>query len=271
MSRRKMRLIRLFLFLLSIWALLFSGIETADAQKKVLKSLIDSTKGLAKQYKLEAKRSLDSFQRVQKFKRDSIKRVNNPDTVPFKKNFRFGIDLGKPINRFFNQTQTDFEISVDYHAKERFFYAGELGFESVNYKVPLYYNYTSTGEYIKAGFDYGIFKVTKRNDNNLVYTGVRLGIGNVSYKADSIKITEGYFGNTQSATIQGTSRGFWLEFVFGTKVEISPKLFLGWSIRLDSRLNNLTNQQNYPVRIPGYGDSSSGQSFNYTYSIFYSF
>lgn len=266
-----MRKSGLFVFLICSGVLMCLGIHPLSAQKKILKKLIDSTRDLAKQYKLQTKMGYDSIRRLEKFKKDSIRNRNNPDTIPFKKNYRLGIDLSKPIYSFFDNTQTDFEFSLDYHAKERIFYAGELGFESVRYSVSHSYNYSSTGEYLKIGFDYGIFKVIRRNDNNIIYTGSRLGIGNVSYKADSIQISEGYFGNTNSANIRGTSRAFWLEFVFGTKVEVLPKLFLGWSARLDFRLNNLTNQQNYPVRVPGFGDSSSSQAFNYTYSVFYSF
>jgi len=261
---------RMVLFIFPFLVFILISVQV-KSQKKTIKLLQDSTKELAKQYKLQAQRSVDSFRRVQKRKADSIKAKNNPDTIPFKKSYRLGFDFSKPLNYFLNKTQKNLEFSLDYHARERIFYALEAGYESVNYNVPGYYHYSSSGEYIKAGFDYGIFKVTRRNDNNIVYTGVRLGTGHVQYTADSIQISNGYFGNVNSANISSNSTGFFLEFVFGTKVEIRPRLFLGWSIRLDSRLNNLTNKPNYPIRVPGFGDSLNSQNFNYTYSLFYSF
>ncbi len=240
-------------------------------QKNVRKQLLDSTRVQAKLYLKQARLSVDSFHRAEKHKLDSIRAKNNPDTIPFTKNFRFGIDLSKPLNSILNKTQQDFEFSVDYQKKLRYFYVAEAGYESIHYSVTNSYQYQSSGEYLKLGFDYGIFKVTRRKDHNIIFTGLRLGAGNVAYKADSIVIPNSYFGNTGTPPIKGNATGLWLEAVFGAKVEVFSKFFVGWTLRLDSRLNNLTKKDNYPVRVPGYGNSSSAQAFNYSYSIFYTF
>lgn len=254
-----------------LWIFLLFGDQVVIAQNKNRKLLTESTRTQLKLYKKQTEFSIDSFRRAQKRKEDSLRKKNNPDTIPFRKSYRFGFDLSKPISSVLIKTQTNLEFSIDYHRKLRFFYAGEFGFESVSYKVPGHYNYNSFGEYLKVGFDYGIFKITRRNDNNFIYTGIRLAGGRVAFNANSITINDPYFGSTSTGNINGNAIGFWLEFVFGTKVEIIPKLFIGWSARLDSRLNNLTNKEYYPVRVPGYGNSSSAQTLNYTYSIFYSF
>ncbi len=241
------------------------------AQNNARKILEKSTREQLKEYKAEAKKSIDSARRVRLLKEDSIRKKNNPDTIPFTKGYRIGLDLSKPLNRLLNSTQYEFEASLDYRYKLRYYYVGEIGYESVLFHVPGYYDYQSSGEYVKLGIDYNILKIKRRKDNNYVYTGFRLGSALVNFKADNIQIHEAYFTNIPAPTISASNKAFWLEFILGTKIEFLPHLFLGWSVRLASRLNNLTKQENYPIRIPGFGNTASGQAFNYTYSIFYSF
>ncbi len=249
----------------------FIFISGASGQSKVRKQLQQSTKEQLKLYKLQTQKSIDSAKRIEKHKQDSIQKKNNPDTIPFQKAFRIGFDISKPVNSKLNTTLKGLEFSIDYHYKLRYFYVAEIGYESVKYDVPGYYNYNSSGEYLKLGFDYGIFKVTRRNDNNIVFTGLRIAGSLVNFEANNIQIIEPYFGNLNSPNIKSNAKAFWFELVFGTKVELIHHLFLGWSVRLSSRLNNLTNNENYPVRVPGFGNSLSAQNFNYTYSVFYSF
>ena len=239
--------------------------------QKLSKAFKDSTRIKERQYRLEAKQSVDSFKRVRKIKNDSIFKKNNPDTIPFRRNVRLGIDISKPITSFFNHEKKEIEFSGDYHFRSRFFLSAELGFQLADINKTGYYSYHSTGEYLRAGFDYSIFRLEKKNDANIVYIGLRLAGANVQYQPSGIQIPSSYFGNTTALLPPASGREFWLEFVAGIKVDISKHLGMGWTLRLASSLNDLTKRDTYPIYIPGFGDSNSSQNFTYNYSIFYSF
>ncbi len=250
---------------------LLLGLAIPGYSQKLSRAFKDSTRIKEKQYKREEKQSIDSFRRVKKLKTDSIYKKNNPDTVPFRHNIRIGVDLSKPITSFINTQKQEIEFSADYHYRSRFFLAGELGFQLASLNHPGYYKYRSTGEYVRVGFDYSIFKLEKRNDDNIVYIGVRLAGANVQYKPTDILIPSTYFGNSTGSIPEASARQFWLEFVAGIKVDITRRLAMGWTIRLASSLNDLTKKDTYPIFIPGFGASGSSQNFTYNYSIFYSF
>ena len=258
-------------YFIIIISLLFFCASQSYAQKINDKALRDSTRIKEKEYKKEAKFSLDSFHRVKKKIRDSLKIVNNPDTIPFKKNLRIGFDLSKPVGLFFRKDRQELEFSADYHWKSRFYLAAELGYQHANINHPGYYTYNSSGEYLRAGFDYSIFRLEQKNDDNIVYLGLRLASANIRYKANNINIPDAYFGNTTASLPASGAEAYWLEFIFGIKVDIAKNLAIGWTLRIASGINDLTKRDTYPVLIPGFGNSSSTQNFTYNYSIYYSF
>ncbi len=239
--------------------------------QKITRAFKDSTRIKEKLYRLEARQSVDSFRRIKKVIADSIRRKNDPDTVPFRKNLRIGIDLSKPIGSFFKKGIQEAEFSADYHFRSRLYLAAEAGLQLATIRRPGLYQYRSTGEYLRAGFDYSIFRIEKRNDANIVYVGVRLAGANVGFKATGIQVPDPYFGNSSAASPAASARLFWLELLAGIKVNLSQHIAIGWTLRLASSLNDLTKKDNYPILIPGFGASASSTNFTYNYSVYYSF
>jgi len=243
----------------------------ARAQKKIPKQLRDSTKIKEKEYKAFAKHSIDSAQAYRKNKSDSIAARNNPDTLPFRKDLRIGLDFSKPITSFFRNDRQQFEVSADYHFRSRYYLSAEAGYEHVRISEPKLYTYRSTGEYLRAGFDYSIFHLERAYDNNIIYIGLRAAAANVSYSAQEIIIPEPYFGKSTAALPSASTRAYWLEVVFGIKIELAKRISMGWAVRVCSGFTDLTTRPTYPLFIPGFGNSSKSQNFTYNYSIFYSF
>lgn len=257
-------------YLLIISGLIVLATFSCSAQK-ITRAFKDSTRIKEKQYRLEARQSIDSFRRVRKILTDSIHKKNDPDTVAFRKNLRLGIDLSKPIGSFFKKGIQEAEFSVDYHFRSRLYLAAEAGLQLASISRTGLYQYRSTGEYVRAGFDYSIFRIEKKNDANIVFVGVRLAGANVGFKTTGIQVPDAYFGNSSASSPSASDRQFWLELLAGIKVDLSQHISIGWTLRLASSLNDLTKKDTYPILIPGFGSSASSTNFTYNYSIYYSF
>ena len=76
------------------------------------------------------------------------------DTVEYKQAYglRAGIDLSRPLISALDENYTGFEIVADYRLTEKLYLAAELGTEDKTKQEDLY-NFTTTGSYLKLGFD----------------------------------------------------------------------------------------------------------------------
>ena len=95
------------------------------------------------------------------------KREKKPYTI------RFGLDLSKPFMTQLDKGYFGLELVGDIRLFSEFYGAIELGNEKKTQQSEQI-NYTTTGNYIKLGFDYNLFKNWK-GMNNAIYLGLRIG------------------------------------------------------------------------------------------------
>ena len=82
-----------------------------------------------------------------------------------------GLDLYKPIYSSLNNDDLSYEIITSLRIFEDFSLASEIG-SLDKYIEDENINFTSTGEYLKLGFDYNLFNNWTGMDNS-IYLGVR--------------------------------------------------------------------------------------------------
>ncbi len=194
-------------------------------------------------------------------------------------NLRFGIDLFQPITSQFDKNLKGFEIVGDLRVKENFYLSTEIGALERTQQSELI-NFTTSGSYIKLGFDFNMYK-NWTGMNNQVYLGVRLANSIYNHNINNYVLfrTEQLFDEGDSVD-SGYSTGKisdlnaqWIEFLVGMKVQVLKNTYMGFSLRLNRLLSNSPAENFGVLFIPGFNrvtdENIFGSSFNYTltYSI----
>jgi len=188
-----------------------------------------------------------------------------------------GIDLYNPIYSSINDDDLSYELITSLRILEDFSIASEIG-SLDRYIEDENINFTSTGEYIKFGFDYNLFNNWVGMDNS-IYLGMRFATSSFNNKIDNytLRNPDSYWSNNVTSdyeTINHSDQNAnWIELLVGIKVETIKNIYLGISLRLNRLLSNTSPNNFNNLYIPGFNkvtdDNSWGSGFNYTltYSI----
>ncbi len=195
------------------------------------------------------------------------KREKKPYTI------RFGVDLSKPLIAQLDKDYFGLELVGDIRLFSEFYGAIEIGNEKKTQQSERI-NFSTTGTYLKLGFDYNMYKNWK-GMNNAIYLGMRIGN---SFHKQKVNEYEPYqidhYWNTgaikQGPDIreQDALSARWIEVVAGIKVKMINNIYMGFSLRLN-RLMSDTQPVNFDnLYIPGFNkktdDNVWGAGFNYT-------
>ncbi len=202
------------------------------------------------------------------------------DTVVYKQKYglRVGVDLSRPIVSFAQDNYTGLEFVGDYRLTQKLFLAGELGNEKKTKQEDLY-NFTASGSYIKLGVDYNTY-ANWYGEQNSIFIGGRYAFSTYSQTLNNYQIfnSNRYWSPTEFTPGSDVAQEFggrtasWLEFVFGTKVELFANIFLGGSVRLGFLFSDPTKDSDFhDLFIPGFNKVTEGSRFGvgYNYSLTY--
>jgi len=168
----------------------------------------------------------------------------------------------------FNKETYSFEGNVQVNLKEKYFPTLEMGLAGADKTSINDYSFKTTGLFTRIGVDYNLLKPNKPDTKIHKYflIGVRYGFSHFSYDLSNITIDNGYWGD-------GIIRDFndvkttkhWFEVVAGLRVEVVKNIYMGWNVRLKTRLGDEKEGEVSPWFIPGIGIKSTGNwGFNYT-------
>ncbi|KGO87751.1 hypothetical protein Q765_04465 [Flavobacterium rivuli WB 3.3-2 = DSM 21788] len=198
---------------------------------------------------------------------------------------RVGIDAYRLARSFFDDGYRGIELVGDYRLTKKIYAAAELG--NLKYTVDdTQLNFTTTGNYIKIGFDYNAY-TNWLDMENMIYIGGRYGFSNFSQKLNSYKVYQNSTLDDTSVTVTPTNyleevtvqanrdysglSAHWLELVGGAKAELFDNLFLGVSVRLNILITQKKPADFDNLYIPGFNrtyDGNFGVGLNYTLSYF---
>ena len=188
---------------------------------------------------------------------------------------RFGIDLSKPVMAQIDKDYFGLELVGDIRLFSEFYGAMEIGNEKKTQQSERI-NFTTTGTYLKLGFDYNMYKNWK-GMNNAIYLGMRIGN---SFHKQQVNEYEPYqidhYWNTgvikhgPEIREQDALSARWVEVVAGIKVKMINNIYMGLSLRLN-RLMSHTRPSNFDnLYIPGFNKKTDenvwGAGFNYSLS-----
>ena len=195
------------------------------------------------------------------------KREKKPYTI------RFGLDLSKPFMAQLDNGYFGLELVGDIRLFSEFYGAIELGNEKKTQQSEQI-NYTTTGNYIKLGFDYNLFKNWK-GMNNAIYLGLRIGN---SFHKQKVNEYEPYqINHYWPAEIikkgpeireQDALSARWVEVITGIKVKMINNIYMGFSLRLNRLMSDIRPDNFDNLFIPGFNKKTDenvwGAGFNYT-------
>lgn len=209
--------------------------------------------------------------------------LNPKDSVEYKQKYglRIGVDLSRPILSFFEDGYSGLEFVGDYRLKENLFIAAELGNEkrtdTEGVGSTALYNYTTSGSYIKLGFDHNTYG-NWYGEQNFVTIGARYAFSTFSQTLNNYRIfNSNRFFSEDFSDLIDTPEEFsgrnasWLEFVLGMKAELFKNIYAGISVRL-AYLITQNDEERFPnLWIPGFNKVTDGSKFGvgYNYSISY--
>ena len=183
-----------------------------------------------------------------------------------------GVDLYRPIYSSINNDDLSYELITSLRIFENFSITSEIG-SLDKYVEDENVNFTSTGDYLKFGFDYNLFNNWTGMDNS-IYLGMRFATSSFNNKIDSytVRNPDSYWSNNvldNYETINHSNQNAnWIELLVGIKVETFKNIYLGISLRLNRLLSNTTPNNFNNLYIPGFNkvtdDNSWGSGFNYT-------
>ena len=195
------------------------------------------------------------------------KREKKPYTI------RFGLDLSKPFMAQLDNGYFGLELVGDIRLFSEFYGAIELGNEKKTQQSEQI-NYTTTGNYIKLGFDYNLYKNWK-GMNNAIYLGLRIGN---SFHKQKVNEYEPYqINHYWPAEIikkgpeireQDALSARWVEVITGIKVKMINNIYMGFSLRLNRLMSDIRPDNFDNLFIPGFNKKTDenvwGAGFNYT-------
>lgn len=194
------------------------------------------------------------------------------DTIPWERSgLRLGIDVLKPILSFVSNQPQGGEFSLDYEVKKNYFAVLEGGWQQMELDE-IRYNYKTAGAFGRLGVDYNFMRRRQPMSSEMAFVGLQYGFSSFSLQADSVLLSEGYWGDLLTSVPKTSLQAHWAEVLLGVKAEISPGLFLGWTIRAGFLVaGGITKRDVVPVRVPGYGRTEKKPVFGFTYSVLYRF
>ena len=209
-------------------------------------------------------------------KENLLKKIDTLTTVPKTDRYglRVGVDLFKLTRALYDKDYKGIELVADYRYNKKYFLAAEIGTENKTTDDSRL-NFTTSGTYLKAGFDYNGYQ-NWLDMENIISIGLRYGLSTFSQELNTYKIynSSQYFGESETINSGQKFSGLsasWVEVVAGLKAKVFNNVFMGFSLRLNTLITNKKPDNFDNLYIPGFNRTYNGNfgvGLNYTVTYF---
>ncbi|MEI6752042.1 MAG: DUF6048 family protein [Paludibacter sp.] len=191
-----------------------------------------------------------------------------PDLIPVFNGITIQGDIASVVSSLVSGGETfSYEASSQVDLKHKFFPIFEIGYGGANKTSNNEINFKNSGLYECIGIDINLLspKKDEKPTTNLFLAGIRLGMSSFPYSISNAIITDDYWKVTQSLNYPNQNAfKIWYEIVLGVRVEVTKNIFMGWSVRNRSLINQDVAGNIAPWYIPGYGNNTENNwGFNY--------
>ncbi len=194
------------------------------------------------------------------------------DSIAYKDSYglRVGIDLYNPVSTIIDDNRKGIELVGDYRISKKWYIATELG-SMKNTREEDFINFTTNGQYIKAGVDYNAYE-NWLDMENLIYVGFRYGYATFNQTLNSATVNSDPFlplQNIDTPIKYDNLNAQWAEFVVGIKAEVMSNVFMGFSFSGKKMISTKEPDNFKNLFVPGFNRvflNNSGFGLNYTIS-----
>lgn len=197
--------------------------------------------------------------------------VTTPPKQPLRQQLLIGIDVSKIAFNFAKSQMQNYDFQAAYNRGDKNYYIAEAGLGTGNIDYA-FLKYSSQGGFLRLGIDRSLLGSQGKRDYDIAFVGFRYGLalGRISeawYQVSSP------FGGAYEGTYDAESFfSHWGELTAGMKLEVWPKIFLGWTGRAKFLFNGNRFQHVAPNNIAGYGAAEKSTAFDFnlylSYAIF---
>jgi hypothetical protein len=175
---------------------------------------------------------------------------------------RIGFDLSKPVLNILLDTRKSYELSVDYYLGKEIYGVLEGGWGSARQDYEDL-RYSSRNAFARVGIDKSLLVRLAPSDWDMASIGVRYGYAPVRRGEATFTTRDTVWGGT-SGTVPAVNRGVhWMEIVGGMRVEVLPKIQVGWNIRGRFLFSQSAFTDLRPSFIAGYGQGDKNTVFDF--------
>ncbi len=184
------------------------------------------------------------------------------------------VDVASIVGSALSNGETySLEGAAQLNIKNSYYPIVEMGIAGANKTTTEDINFKTNGLFGRVGVDINMRKKrpTSKKSNNIVSTGVRLGMTNFAYTINNVLITDDYWGNKQLLTFNDQQASkIWYELVVGIKVEVFKNAYMGWTVRNKHLISKDKAGEVSPWYVPGYGINKASL-WGINYIVGYSF
>lgn len=184
------------------------------------------------------------------------------DSLP--RQFRMSLDLRWPLQNLFVNSFYNYEVAADYTLKSDLYIVAEGGFGGSDYSYPDL-SYKSSNSFLRIGVEKSLLKRIANTDWDIAFAGVRYGIGFINRGVASYSVNDSLFGNSSGKVPAQQFVAHWGEITGGIKLELIPKVFVGWNVRGKFLLNQRAFNELSPAFIGGYGKGDKSTVFDFSF------
>jgi hypothetical protein len=161
-----------------------------------------------------------------------------------------------------------YEFIVDYSLPKELYLVLEGGFGGSNIDYPDL-KYTSSNSFVKLGVDRSMLQRMFPADWDLLFVGIRYGLGIIRRNEATYVTTDQLWGTTTGTIAAKNMTGHWAELTAGLRVELFKGLFTGYTIRGKFLLNQGPFRELPPAYISGYGKGEKATVFDFNFYLQY--
>lgn len=184
--------------------------------------------------------------------------------------FRFSIDLSRPLASFIQKDRNGLELMFDYYWRKELYLVLEGGAGNSNYDYPDL-RYRSKNAFMRVGIDKSMIPRMSPKDWDMVFIGARYGLALINLSEADYVTYDPYWGSVSGKLPARNFAGHWLEVTGGMRVEMFSGFFIGWNARGRFLLNRGAFKELAPVYVAGYGKGDKNGIFDFNFYLSYAF
>ena len=191
-----------------------------------------------------------------------VKAVPPEDTTKLPRQIRVGLDIARPIVNLLAESRYVYEGEIDVSLKNDNYAVLEGGFGGFksNYSD---LRYSSTNAFVRLGVDKSFLKRLFPQDWDGGLFGIRLAAAPVQQSAVDFVSNNPVWGSVNGRQEPSSRVFYWAELTGGIRLELLPRFFTGWNIRVKYLFNTVDEGKPTPGYIAGYGGGDKNTAFDF--------